>query len=159
MRKVRREGIELFHCFYWHGALATLVANHNSKLPVKYSPLNLSAVYIELPGGGHLTVPLRDRRRPAITKFEHDLAVKALRERGRLAVDEHALFEMVREQRRIVLQAIDKTKSARRSAQRIVYALEEGEPIFDAPSQPALLEAKSTVDAGPIVPFQIEERS
>ena len=43
MRKARREGVELFHLFYWHGALAPLVANCDRKVPVKYNPLNLSA--------------------------------------------------------------------------------------------------------------------
>ncbi|MFZ8283932.1 hypothetical protein ACO1KS_14140, partial [Staphylococcus aureus] len=89
----------------WHGSLAGLIANCDHKLPIKYNPLNLSAVYVELSDTEHLTVPLRDRRRPAITKFEHDLAVRALRERGRQAVDEQSLFDMVNEQRRIVLEA------------------------------------------------------
>lgn len=158
MRKVRREGIELFHAFYWHGSLAGLIANCDHKLPIKYNPLNLSAVYVELSDTEHLTVPLRDRRRPAITKFEHDLAVRALRERGRQAVDEQSLFDMVNEQRRIVLEAIHKTKAARKSAQRVVYALEAGFPpaaAFPPPSLPAAAEPENT---GPIIPFQIEER-
>jgi putative transposase len=112
MRRVRREGIKLFHVFYWHGALATLVANSVHKFPIKYNPLNLSAVYLELPGGEHVTVPLRDKRRPAITKFEHDRALRALRERGRTAVDEQMLFEMVSTQRKIVLGAVKKTCGA-----------------------------------------------
>lgn len=157
MRKVRREGIELFHAFYWHGGLAGLVSDCDRKLPIKYNPLNLSAVYVELPGGGHLTVPLRDRRRPAITKFEHDLALRALRERGRRAVDEQSLFSMVSDQRRIVLGAIDKTKAARRSAQRIAYALDAGFPEAE-PSPPALPPSTAGEDSEAIVPFQIEER-
>jgi putative transposase len=158
MRKIRREGVELFHAFYWHGALATLAANCEQKLAIKYSPLNLSTVYVELPEGDHLTVPLRDKRRPPITKFEHDLAVKALRERGRLAVDEQSLFEMVREQRRIVVEAIDRTRSARRSAQRISYALQEAMPQTDMHPLPALVEAPAVYDTEPIIPFRIEER-
>lgn len=159
MRRVRREGIELFHAFYWHGALTNLVANYDRKLPVKYNPLNLSAVFVELPNGEHLTVPLRDRRRPAITKFEHDRAIQALRERGRSAVDEEALYHMVGSQRHLVLHAIDKTKSARKTAQRVAYALQAGNPTgatISAPVKSRVLEAD---DKGPIIPFQIEERS
>lgn len=157
MRKVRREGIELFHIFYWHGALATMIANCDRKLPVKYNPLNLSAVYLELADGDHLTVPLRDRRRSAITKFEHDLAVKSLRERGRQAVDEAALFAMVTEQRQIVLQSIAQTKSARKSVQRIALALHSGAPPTENSSAP--LSAPATDDeTQPLVPFAIEER-
>ncbi|WP_235537404.1 Mu transposase C-terminal domain-containing protein [Sphingomonas sp. Root1294] len=159
MRRIRREGVELFHAFYWHGALAPLAANCDRKLPIKYSPLNLSSVYVELPDGEHLTVPLRDRRRPPITKFEHDLAVKALRERGRLAVDENSLFEMVREQRRIIVEAIDRTKSARRSTQRISYALGQDPPHSEMLSLPTPMDAAPPCDTEPVVPFTIEERT
>jgi putative transposase len=158
MRKIRREGIELFHIFYWHGALATMIASCNRKLPVKYNPLNLSAVYLELVNGDHLTVPLRDRRRSAITKFEHDLAIKTLRERGRQSVDETALFAMVTEQRQIVLQSIAKTKSARRTAQRIAFALHNGAPPTEN-SPPSLPAPVAADEMQPLVPFQIEERS
>lgn len=159
MRKVRREGIELFHAFYWHGALANLAANHDRKLAIKYNPLNLSTVYLELPDGDHLAVPLRDRRRPSITKFEHDLALKALRERGRQAVDEQSLFDMVNQQRRIILEAVEKTKAARKSAQRTAYALEAGAPQISAPANPTLPAAAEPGEPEPVVPFQIEERS
>lgn len=158
MRKVRREGIELFHMFYWHGALTGLVADCVHKLPIKYNPLNLSAVYVELPDKTHLTVPLRDRRRPPITKFEHDAALKALRERGRQAADEQALFDMVAAQRRIVLEAIEKTKIARKSVQRIAYALDIGSPPFLPPSPPAIATGDRGEDPRDIVPFEIEER-
>lgn len=33
MRKIRREGIELFHAFYWHGGLTRLAAGCDHKLP------------------------------------------------------------------------------------------------------------------------------
>ncbi|RZF63496.1 integrase [Sphingomonas populi] len=158
MRKVRREGIELFHAFYWHGALAALATGYGGKLPVKYNPLNLSSIYLELPDGGHLTVPLRDRRRPSITRFEHDLALKTLRERGRRAVDEQSLFDMVGEQRRIVLDAVDRTKAARKSAQRVAYALSAGTPAAMAPVRPMLPAPPERDDTEPIIPLQIEER-
>lgn len=158
MRKVRREGIELFHIFYWHGALANLAANCDRKLAVKFNPLNLSVVYLELPSGEHLTVPLRDRRRPAITRFEHDLALRTLRERGRQAIDESAIFAMVQEQRRIVVDAIAATKSARRSVQRIAYALQNGAPIAP-PHRPAINATDDPRDGNrEIEPFEIEER-
>mgnify|MGYP000008724248 FL=1 len=160
MRRVRREGIKLFHVFYWHGALATLVAHSVHKFPIKYNPLNLSAVYLELPGGEHVTVPLRDKRRPAITKFEHDQALRALRERGRTAVDEQMLFEMVSTQRRIVLRAVEKTRGARRSTQRIVDALIRGEPpAAFVQHQEANAQLTPPNLDGPVVPLAIEEQS
>jgi putative transposase len=159
MRRIRREGIELFHMFYWHGALSRLVANCPSKLPIKYNPLNLSAVYVELPEGGHLTVPLRDRRRPPITKFEHQWAIQALREHGRQAVDEQSLFDMVQEQRRIVVEAIGKTKAARKSAQRITYALHNGAAEESHPAELAHPLPAARDEAQAIIPLKIEERS
>lgn len=160
MRRVRREGIKLFHVFYWHGALTALVANSDQKYPIKYNPLNLSAVYLELTSGEHVTVPLRDKRRPAITKFEHDHGLRALRERGRSAVDEQMLFEMVATQRRIVLEAVTKTRGARRAAQRLANALVRGEPpIASADSlRPNAQLPPPNLD-GPVVPLAIEERS
>lgn len=160
MRRVRREGIKLFHVFYWHGALPALVASSTHKFPIKYNPLNLSAVYLELPSGEHVTVPLRDKRRPAITKFEHDHALRALRERGRSAVDEQILFEMVSTQRRIVLEAVAKTRRARRSAQRLIDALGRGEPSPDlAAIRKANAQSPPPTLEGPVVPLAIEERS
>ncbi|WP_150289901.1 Mu transposase C-terminal domain-containing protein [Sphingobium estronivorans] len=160
MRRVRREGIKLFHVFYWHGALTALIANSTHKFPIKYNPLNLSAVYLELPSGEHVTVPLRDKRRPAITKFEHDHALRALRERGRSAIDEQMLYEMVSTQRRIVLEAVAKTRGARRSAQRLVDALGRGEPPPDlAVTRKADAQSPRPTLEGPVVPLAIEERS
>lgn len=158
MRRVRRDGIELFHVFYWHGALTSLVAGSTLKFPIKYNPLNLSAVYLELPDGEHFTVPLRDKRRPAITKFEHDRAILALRERGRSAVDEQMLFEMVSTQRRLVIEAVSRTRSARRSAQRIAHALIRGEPPLASTQSEGRAALPSPAADGPVVPLHIVER-
>ncbi|KFG90090.1 Integrase catalytic subunit [Sphingobium herbicidovorans NBRC 16415] len=158
MRKIRREGIELFNIFYWHGALGTLAVNLDRKLPVKYNPLNLSAVYLEELDGSHLVVPMRDRRRPAITKFEHDMAVKALRELGRRSIDENTLFAMVKDQRRIVGEAVEKTKAARKSAQRIVYALDAGAPPAASRMIAASPAAEIDGPEEPVIPLKIEER-
>ena len=160
MRRVRRDGIKLFHLVYWHGALTTLVANSVHKFPIKYNPLNLSTVYLELPGGEHVIVPIRDKRRPAITKFEHDYAMRALRERGRGAVDEQMLFEMVSTQRSIVLAAVTKTRGARRTTQRIVDALIRGEPpTVHLEAREANEQLAAPNLDGPVVPLAIEERS
>lgn len=162
LRSARREGIQLFHSHYWHGALAALAAACTDKLRVKYNPLNLSAIYLELPDGTHLTIPYRDHRKPAISKFEHDLAVRKLREEGAWAVDEQAVFAMIKEQRRIVGEAMMKTKAARRSAQRIVYALHpagSSPPPLSIKQHPGLIEDIVPSDADePVLPFAIEEK-
>ena len=162
LRTVRREGIQLFHTHYWHGALAGLVVASTGKLRVKYNPLNLSAIYLELPDGTHLTIPYRDHRKPAISKFEHDLAVRRLREEGAWAVNEQAVFAMIKEQRRIIAEAMMKTKAARRSAQRIVNALGPANSLPSPPSvprQPVLIQGIAPSDSGEaVVPFAIEEK-
>jgi putative transposase len=83
--------------------------------------------------------------------------VRALRERGRQAVDEQSLFDMVNEQRRDRPRSGHKTKAARKSAQRIAYALIWPPACHRVPSM-ALPVSSEPEDSAPIVPFQIEER-
>lgn len=75
-----------------------------------------------------------------------------------MALDEHQIFEMVKEQRTIVRDAIARTKTARKAAQRTVYALSAGAPVI-APTEPRLLNPPDPpADTDRVVPFDIEER-
>lgn len=117
-RVVRRDGVRLFSIFYQDGALVHLVDNGPGQLRIKYDPRNLEAVFVELPTGGHVRVPYADLRRQPITLWEHREAVRRLRLEGRRTVDEHAIFEAVAEQRRVLTEAQQHSKAARRSAAR-----------------------------------------
>ncbi|MCF3948702.1 transposase family protein [Acidiphilium iwatense] len=124
-RVVRRDGIRLFNVFYQDGVLAHIVESGSSKLRVKYDPRDLSAVFVELPAGDHVRVPYADIGRPPITLWEHRFATKHLRENGRRSVDEHAIFAVVEEQRRILAEAHDRSKRARRAVVRASLATDQ----------------------------------
>ncbi|HEV7582302.1 MAG TPA: Mu transposase C-terminal domain-containing protein [Mycobacterium sp.] len=124
-RAVRRDGIRLFNVLYQDGALAHLVASGGGRLRVKYDPRDLSAVFVELPAGDHVRVPYADISRPAVTLWEHRLARKRLREEGRRSVDEYAIFAAIEEQRRILAEAYDRSKSARRAVVRAALAADQ----------------------------------
>jgi putative transposase len=123
-RVVRREGVRLFNVLYQDGALAHLVAADEPKARVKYYPRDLSAVFVELPDGEHVAVRYADLSRPPITLWEHREACRKLREAGRRTVDEHAIFEAVAAQRRILAEARRLTRAERRAAARTSLALE-----------------------------------
>ena len=53
-RVIRRDGVRLFNVLYQDGALAHIVNGGGAKLRVKYDPRDLSAVFVELPGGGSM---------------------------------------------------------------------------------------------------------
>lgn len=122
-RRVRRDGIQLFNIHYWDNVLTAWAGRVDQRIPVKYDPRDLSRLFLQAPDGHHWTIPYRDVRRPPITLFEHREAMKRLREQGRRAVDEALIFETVEAQRALVAAAVSRTKSARRSAQRVVYAI------------------------------------
>ncbi|MBY0457632.1 MAG: hypothetical protein K2V38_09865, partial [Gemmataceae bacterium] len=86
---------------------------------VRRDPRDLSRVYLYIPEtGGYLDVPYRDLSRPAITLWEHRLALRRLREQHRAVIDESALFRAVTELRAIERAAVATTKTARRNATR-----------------------------------------
>ncbi len=128
-RIVRREGVRLFSIFYQDGALAHLVDTSPGKQRIKYDPRNLEAVFVELPNGGHVRVPYADLRRRPITLWEHREATRRLRLEGRRTVDEHAIFEAVEEQRRVLAEAQGHSKAARRLAARTGTAQQSALPL------------------------------
>jgi putative transposase len=78
-------------------------------------------VFLEDETGRHWPIRYRDLARPAITLWEQKAAVKNLRARGRCLVDEQSIFEAVAARRVVVAQAVAKTNSARREAERRVH--------------------------------------
>jgi len=81
-RVVGREGIELFGLKYACADLAEHVAPGTHRI-VRFDPRDLSRVYLELTGTSYLTVPLRDRRLPALSLWEWQW----MRQRQRAVVD------------------------------------------------------------------------
>lgn len=155
-RIVRRDGIRLFNLHYWDPVLTALAGLCEEAMTVKYDPRNLSRVFLEAPDGSHWTIPYRDLRRPAITLFEHRQALRAMAERGRNSVNEQLIFDTVAAQRALIADATQRSKSARKSAQRIVNALTAPLPLMG--------EAEHSVTYGQDVeilslpPYEVEER-
>jgi putative transposase len=118
---VRREGIRLHSIFYYDDVLTTWLGGENRRLRAKYDPRDLSTVFLEDETGRHWPIRYRDLARPAITLWEQKAAVKNLRARGRCLVDEQSIFEAVAARRVVVAQAVAKTNSARREAERRVH--------------------------------------
>lgn len=119
---VRREGVRLFNIHYFDGALAPLLESPNRKHRVKYQPRDISAVFVELPQGGHIRTPYADLGRPPVSLWEQRLAVRSLREQGRKTVDEYAIFTAIEEQRQVVTEAYAQSKTARRAIARMPAA-------------------------------------
>ena len=110
---------------------------------VRYDPRDLSRIYLLAPDGQYYDLSYRDLRRPPITLWEHRLALKRLREQGRIDVDESAIFRTVESMRAITDEAIASSKTARRQRERRLRLIQGGrvDAVPDAPG---------TTDAAPV---------
>jgi putative transposase len=111
------------------------------------------AVFVELPTGDHIRVPYADIGRPAVTLWEHRLAIKQLREKGRRTVDAYAIFAAIEEQRSVLADAYDRSKSARRAVVRTGLAAEQVAGERRQPSPPTVV---SSDDPDARVPMPAE---
>lgn len=111
-RTVQRDGVHLFNISYWHDALTPFL-HDKRKVTVHYDPANLSKVFIRGVSGEYLEVPYRNLRRPAISKWEHKAAMRALHRQGRAGVDEGMVFDMVLARRKLVEEASGRSRRAR----------------------------------------------
>ncbi|MGA1860992.1 Mu transposase C-terminal domain-containing protein [Azospirillum sp. 11R-A] len=136
-RSVLRDGVHLFNISYWHDALTPLL-HDKRKVTVHYDPANLSKVFIRGVSGEYLEVPYRNLRRPAISKWEHKAATRALRRQGRAGVDEAMIFDMVLARRKVVEEASGRSRRARMERAR-------GVRPSSAPALPAS-DAARTID-------------
>lgn len=121
-RLLRREGFVLDHITYYANALSPLVAERDKygKFLIRRDPRDLSRIYVYLPDGkGYLEVPYRMLSRPAISLFEHRMALKKIHDQGRKAVDESSLFRAIDELRDMVQTASTTTKTIRRQRARM----------------------------------------
>ena len=116
-RKLRRDGIHMFHIRYWDNVLPALVKPGNPFL-VRYDPRNLSKVWVTGPDQRYHAIPYADLSLPPITLWEHRAALASLKAQGNSSVDQPAIFQAVLKQRALIEKASAKTKSARRLSQR-----------------------------------------
>ena len=121
-RVLRRDGFMLDHIVYYNNALRPFIENMEKygKFLIRRDPRDLSRIYVDLPEEqGYLEVPYRALSRPAISLFEHRLALKRLKDAGKEQVHEAALFRAIEEIRNVVKVAASKTRSMRRNRTRM----------------------------------------
>lgn len=121
-RTLRLDGFRLDHIVYFSNALKPLIAEKDKydKFLIRRDNRDLSRIYVHLPNEKiYLEVSYRTISHPAISLFEHRLAVKRVKDLGKEQVHEAALFKAVDEIRSIVTQAKAKTRSVRRNRTRI----------------------------------------
>lgn len=116
-RRIRRDGVALHSIAYWADVLITWIG-HPEPMIVRYDPRDLSRIYLLGPDGTYYDLSYRDLRRPPISLWEHRLALKRLREDGRLLVDEEAIFRTIEAMRAIADGAVRASKVARRQRER-----------------------------------------
>jgi putative transposase len=116
-RLVRREGVFLHSIGYWSDVLRTWIGEQD-RMIVRYDPRDLSRIHLLAPDGCYYDLSYRDLRRPPISLWEHRLALKRLREEGRVAIDEDTIFAAIDAMRGIADRASAATKTARRQRER-----------------------------------------
>jgi putative transposase len=116
-RTLHRGGIVFNHIRYWNPALTVWLVRH-AQLIVHYDPADISVLRVRLPDGSYVKVGYADVRHPAIALWECLATLKHLRTASRLAINEARLFDAIDAQRKIVGDASNKTRLARKSAAR-----------------------------------------
>lgn len=116
-RLVRREGVFLHSIGYWADVLRTWIGERE-RMIVRYDPRDLGRVHLLAPDGRYYDLSYRDLRRPAISLWEHRLALTRLRDEGRAEINEDAIFTAIDAMRGIAERASAETKTARRQRER-----------------------------------------
>lgn len=146
LRLIRREGVWLNSIGYWADVLGTWIG-HPHKVIIRYDPRDLSRIYLLAPDGVYYDLTYRDLRRPAISLWEHRLALKRLREEGRSHVDEAAIFQAIETMRRIADEAVRTTKAMRRHKERRLRLVQAQEnPSGNVPISAAVTTIPSPSD-------------
>jgi len=119
-RMIRRDGIKLNTISYWADVLSTWIGQPDQMI-VRYDPRDLSRIYLLAPDGIYYDVGYRDLGRPPISLWEQRLAVKRLREEGRLQIDEAGIFRAIEKMQAIAAEAVHTSKRARRQHERRLH--------------------------------------
>lgn len=121
-RSLRRDGFMLDHIVYYSNVLRPLIANRDKygKFLIRRDPRDLSRIYVYLEDEKrYLEIPYRSLSHPAISLFEHRLALKRLKNIGKEQVSETNLFRAIDEMRHIVKTAVNTTQVMRKNRTRI----------------------------------------
>ena len=140
--------------------LSTFLAKRNQTFTVRYDPRDMSTVYLRDPDGGYWPIPYSDRRLPAVTLSELNLARRQLLNAGHKRLTQGQLFEALAHQRVLVQRAAEKTKAARREHERAHVALGQrrarqglAEQVNDMTGD------ENSGEIGSILPYAVEDWS
>lgn len=122
-RPVTREGLHRFNLKYWDDALVPFIGDRK-RYWVAHNPLDISRVYFRL-GDVYIDIPWRDRTRRPIALFELTMAKKALKRGHDHATTEAAVFDHIKEMRRIE----DAANSLTREQRRVKARRQKSEPV------------------------------
>jgi putative transposase len=141
-RMIRRDGIQLFGIHYWESVLSPFAGRSKERYLIRYDPRDLSHVYTKATSNGdYLKIPYRNIGHPVITLQEHRSSIRRLKGVKHLAINEETLFSAILEQRELILEACEKTASARRAREKLTTQRPTPKSkasglISDSPSQP-----------------------
>jgi putative transposase len=147
-RQIGRGGFQLFHIRYWD-PLLTRLFQASQRLFVRYDPRNLAQVWVPIPGRGeYLAIHYADLRRPPISRYEQEAAMREIKSSGRRTANEDAIFSTIELQRKLIEGARSNTRTRRVQARR---------PANRTATVDALPHSDSTIDySKPAVPYPSE---
>lgn len=147
MRRITKNGFQLGRIRYWD-PLLTQMFPMGTRVLVRYDPRDLSKVFVpSTETAEYLDVPFADLRRPPITLAELDRARTILSGKGERRPTEDQIFAVTEAQRRIEDLSRQRTRRARRNAER--------RPVV-AKVKPA--SSRKPVDySRPVIPYKGEE--
>jgi putative transposase len=147
-RQIGRGGFQLFHIRYWDPLLTRLFPA-SQRLLVRYDPRNLAQVWVPIPGRGeYLAIHYADLRRPPISQYEQEAAMREIKSSGRRTANEDAIFSTIELQRKLIDGARSNTRARRLRARR---------PVKKTANVDALPHSDSAIDySKPAVPYPSE---
>ena len=124
-RRITRVGFVIDHVHYFGNVLKPWIARRDrlGRFVIRRDPRDISRVWVLDPdGAAYVPVPYRNVAHPAVSVWEHRQALVRLKQRGAGQVDEHALFAMIDQMRRITDEATKTTRRTRRESERRRHA-------------------------------------
>jgi len=95
-------------------------------------------VWVPIPGrGSYLPIPYADLRRPPISQYEQEAAIREIKATGRRTANEDAVFATVELQRKLIDRARKNTR-ARRTRER--------RPMSVATNSPSVVSSNTGID-------------
>lgn len=130
---------------YYAEALRPWINAEDSKtgrkqeLVFRRDPRDISAIWFFDPTlKQYFQIPLADQALPAMSIWEYQYAREKLKREGAASVNEHQVLRAITELRTLVEEATERTKKARRQAQRRKEHEKNVSPAVPLPSPPKI---------------------